>query len=437
MSYRRLTVGGLGGGQYPRSLAAPAAALYQVSMTGHGGYASVGAAFAAWRADQAAGKAGVDATIEILDDGVYEERLHLELRPGEALEIRAADGHRPVLRPVDEDHDRPETLRVVGMRHGGGAAGPPGRRAAPGAARRPAPGSRRAGRTERTERPAPPRAAQDPRVGLRTSPSTGYGSPGTPSSWPGASAPSCSGTAPWCRPPGAGARAARSACGSRPCPARSGSSSRVVGRLQVISPETGFDPVPLTVTDSILDPGRPGQKAIEGAERRPAWVTLSLHRVTVLGGVDVREVDVVADSLVTGRLDSGRRQVGQVRFSYVPEGSRTPRRTSCQPDDVLAAVDDAIARGTVPASERDTLRQQRGRQGHPPLRQRAVRRAGLRPSEHRCAARAGTWRPRRGRARRLPLPVARLPRVPAAVRAARLRADRDWTSTPFSPPRRR
>ncbi len=117
VSYRRLTVGGLGGGQYPRSLAPPAGALYPVSMTGQGGHASVSAAFAAWRSDQAAGKASSHATIEILDDGVYEERLHLELRPGEVLEIRAADGHRPVLRPAGEDDgDRPEALRVVGLR---------------------------------------------------------------------------------------------------------------------------------------------------------------------------------------------------------------------------------------------------------------------------------------------------------------------------------
>lgn len=130
----------------------------------------------------------------------------------------------------------------------------------------------------------------------------------------------------------------------------------VVGRMQVISPETGFDPVPLSVSDSILDPGHASQKAVEGAERRPAWATLSLHRVTVLGSADVREIGVVSDSIVLGRLDSGRRQVGSVRFSSVPEGSHTPRRTSCQPDDVLAQVDEAIARGDIPASERDRLR---------------------------------------------------------------------------------
>jgi hypothetical protein len=130
----------------------------------------------------------------------------------------------------------------------------------------------------------------------------------------------------------------------------------VLGKVQVISPETGFDPVPVTAADSILDPGSPAHRAVEGAEGRPAWTSLSLHRVTVLGGIQVREVGVIADCLLTGRLDSARRQAGQVSFSYVPQDSRTPRRSSCQPDGVLAAVDEAVARGTVPASAGTGLR---------------------------------------------------------------------------------
>ena len=354
VSYRRLTVGALGGGQYRRSLAAPAAALYPVSMTGRGAHRSVGAAFAAWRADQAGGKAGGQATIEILDDGVYEERFRLELRPGEALEVRAADGHRPVLRPVDEDHDRPEPLRVVGVRD---QHEQPGRRQA---------------RARRARGGGTPQAVAD----VAGSADGGGGAPpvaaarGRPPDvtfdglWVAGHAVELAGhlgtvTFRHCSlVPATGSRREGGEVSLRveamPCAVHIEFS--VVGRLEAISPETGLDPVPIAVTDSILDPGRPGQKAVEGAERRPAWVRLSLRRVTVLGGVDVREVDVVADSLVAGRLDSARRQVGQVRFSYVPEGSQTPRRTSCQPDGVLAAVDDAIARGTVPASERGTLR---------------------------------------------------------------------------------
>ena len=363
VSYRRLAVGGLGGGQYPRALAAPAAALYRVSMTGQHAHRSVGAAFAAWRADQAGGKAGARATIEILDDGVYEERLHLELRPGEALEVRAADGHRPVLRPLDEDHDRPEALRVAGIRHdqeqpvrrrargrrvaGGGAAAVGG---AGGSA-----GGPEGGKAE-VPAPAGPAGLPEPPPDVTFD-----------GVWVAGHAVELAGhlgtvtfrhctLVPATADPGREAGEVALRVEAMPCAVRI--EYCVVGRLQVISPETGFDPVPLAVSDTILDPGRSGRRALEGADGRPAWVTLTLRRVTVLGSADVREIDVVADSIVTGRLDSARRQVGSVRFCYVPEGSRTPRRTSCQPDDVLAEVDQAIARGTVPASQRHALRAQ-------------------------------------------------------------------------------
>lgn len=334
VSYRRLTVGGLGGGQYPRALAVTAAARYPVSATGDGGHASIGAAVAAWRSDQARGEADGCATIEITDDGVYEERLRLELRPGEALEIRAADGRRPVIRPVDEDHDRPQALLVTGIRPR--EEQPPSRSRAREAAPPP-------------ERPPvlPPPDVTFDGVWVAGHPVELSGYLGT------ATFRHCT------LVPAAGNRREGADVSLRVEATRGDVRVEfsVIGRIQMISPETGLDPIPVTVTDSILDPGRPGRKAIEGAERRPAWARLSLHRVTVLGEIDVREIGTVADSILTGRLHSGRRQVGSVRFSYLPEGSRTPRRTSCQPDDVLAAVDDAIARGTYPSSERAVLRQ--------------------------------------------------------------------------------
>src|SRR5581483_6373545 len=79
----------------------------------------------------------------------------------------------------------------------------------------------------------------------------------------------------------------------------------VLGRVQVISPEIGYDPVPVTVADSVLDAGGhhgPAPRAVEGAERRPAGARLSLRRVTMLGGADVREAGEITDSILTGRL---------------------------------------------------------------------------------------------------------------------------------------
>ena len=378
VSYRRLTVGGIGGGQYPRSLAAPAAACYRVSMTGHRQHRTVSAALAAWRADQGRGQAGAQATIEILDDGVYEERLNIELRPGEVLEIRSADGHRPVLRPVDADRDRPESLRITGL---------PASKEQPG---RPKAAARRARRGSRPPAAEPARAAGSEGTGRAGSAVQSGGTARTEgaSSRGAAAGASTALSAP--RPPevtfdgiwvaghpveltGRLGRVTFRHCTLVPVaagrrqggevslrvlamPAAVSIEFSVLGRVQVISPETGFDPVPVAVADSILDPGGLAHRAVGGAEGHPAWATLSLRRVTVLGGVDVREVGVIADSLLLGRLGSARRQVGQVSFSYIPEDSRTPRRSSCQPDGVLAAVDRAVARGTVPASQRTALR---------------------------------------------------------------------------------
>jgi hypothetical protein len=94
----------------------------------------------------------------------------------------------------------------------------------------------------------------------------------------------------------------------------------------------------LVVTDSVLDAGGAGT-VVEGTDRRDAFVQLTLRRVTALGAVDVERIATVEDSIVTGPLTSEQRQTGQVLFSWVPPGSRTPRRFGCQPDGVLEQVD--------------------------------------------------------------------------------------------------
>jgi len=70
---------------------------------------------------------------------------------------------------------------------------------------------------------------------------------------------------------------------------------------------------------------------------------LTLEACTVLGKVHARQLDV-SNSLLLAALAGGgdpwpapvwaeRRQVGCMRFSFVPPGSRTPRRFRCAGDD--------------------------------------------------------------------------------------------------------
>jgi hypothetical protein len=134
-----------------------------------------------------------------------------------------------------------------------------------------------------------------------------------------------------------------------PCPITI--SSSVIGRIRVESPETGFEPLRIAASDSVLDASDLREPAVLGTDGRPAWAALSLSRVTVLGGADVHSAGLVEDSIVTGALDCERRQTGSVRFCYLGPGSRTPKRTNCQPEVALARAQSEISRGT-PAGAR-------------------------------------------------------------------------------------
>lgn len=73
-----------------------------------------------------------------------------------------------------------------------------------------------------------------------------------------------------------------------------------------------------------------------------AGPSASFDRVTVLGGIHVREIPLATETLFRHPLAVERRQAGCLRFSYVPNlaGDPTPRRFRCQPDLALENVSD-------------------------------------------------------------------------------------------------
>jgi hypothetical protein len=80
---------------------------------------------------------------------------------------------------------------------------------------------------------------------------------------------------------------------------------------------------------------------------------VAIERTTVFGGTVVRALDA-ANSIFVLPVVAHRRQKGCVRFSYVPAGSRTPRRYRCQPDAAITAAGADAAetsRRIVPAFE--------------------------------------------------------------------------------------
>ena len=255
--------------------------------------------------------------IEITGDGVYREHLDIRLASGEHLEIRAAQGSRPAIIPVETRGGRPERFRVRGAED-------------PGAAH-------------------PPRFTLDGIWVARHSLDL-YGA------FAGVRLRHCT-LIP------AGAPAGRESPEERrlpslvvhglPCPISIASS--VIGRIRVESPEAGNEPLPLSVCDSVLDASGLRERAVCGADERPAWVRLSLSRVTLLGGAEVHSTGVVEDSILTGALDCERRQTGHVRFCYLGPGSRTPKRTSCQPEAAVARAEAEIGRGMPAADDGDRL----------------------------------------------------------------------------------
>jgi hypothetical protein len=97
------------------------------------------------------------------------------------------------------------------------------------------------------------------------------------------------------------------------------------------------------VLDSIVDGGGTSEVAYAAPTGKAAGGELELIGCTVIGKVHARILRLVSNSILAARLGetdtwdhpiaAERRQEGCVRFSYVPPGSRTPRRHECQPED--------------------------------------------------------------------------------------------------------
>ncbi len=88
----------------------------------------------------------------------------------------------------------------------------------------------------------------------------------------------------------------------------------------------------LHLEESVVD--RPGRVAVDGPGSR-----VKADRCTVLGRTVARRLEA-GESIFMETVTVERRQEGCVRSSYVPAGSRTPRRYRCQPDLALKGVDD-------------------------------------------------------------------------------------------------
>jgi hypothetical protein len=92
--------------------------------------------------------------------------------------------------------------------------------------------------------------------------------------------------------------------------------------------------VDASISDSVVD-GQSGLALQAG--------NVSVVRCTVFGTVDVREVGLIENSIVTGAVTSTRTQLGCCRYSYLLRSSVVPQRYRCQPDGAAQAAIDAAA----------------------------------------------------------------------------------------------
>jgi hypothetical protein len=88
----------------------------------------------------------------------------------------------------------------------------------------------------------------------------------------------------------------------------------------------------------------------------------TLMRSTIFGEIHVQQLPLASEVIFTSPVHSQRRQSGCVRFSFVPEGSVTPRRYRCQPDFAIlqrtqqAGQDAALLGLTLSIADRDAIR---------------------------------------------------------------------------------
>jgi hypothetical protein len=122
----------------------------------------------------------------------------------------------------------------------------------------------------------------------------------------------------------------------------------IIGSIYVVADPVRTDPLQISLSDSILDAtgfdceqpscvalAMPGSRL---RNWRMAHAVLNIARCTVFGRIYVHAVEWAENSIFMGPLRVARRQYGCVRFCYLAYGSHTPPCFRCQPDLVEAEV---------------------------------------------------------------------------------------------------
>ena len=318
----------IGGGEYPRVLFDPQPRDIRVPDPAHAGqtllepatpafyrvgrgqtYTRLGDAITAWKADKP-----WDAVIELTDSGVFIEPLVFDLAANTSLTLRAASGARPVIRLLDWQTDLPDSLQInLGL-----------------GSRMTLDGLMVTGRgiqVNGTEQTAPPAAGVPfcpARVRIRHCTLV----PG----W---------GIGPDCSPD----RPAEPSLALTNVEGDVSIEHSILGAILVNANEVAANPVRICIIDSILDATSLSGSALGALDDRSAYAVITVLRSTVFGIIQTLAVELAENSIFNSCVHVVRRQIGCMRYCYVPAGCRTPRRSSCQPDLVVQAVQATTAHG--------------------------------------------------------------------------------------------
>jgi hypothetical protein len=333
----------IGGGEYTRPIEQHEdAVVYRVDCEEEGCYPTIPEALKAWSTAKPR-----HAVVELTRSLVYEKEIEPVVLsvPGQTLQVRAAQGKRPILRLVDRRAGRPDaltfrlakgcTLELDGLMVTGNAVvieeyheRPP----------------KSAGRGSAAAQQAAPAPPQDVPPCL---PDQGEVIIRHTTLVPG-----------WtldihCEPE----RATEPSLVIDRANVRLSIEHSIVGSVMINLDEVKLEPVPVHVADSILDATgvdcqKPECVAISDGELSYAHAVLTIQRSTVIGRVLVHAVELGENTIFYSPLRVARSQYGCLRFSYVTPRSRTPRRVSCQPDLAQHMLTEAADWPSLTAGER-------------------------------------------------------------------------------------
>lgn len=329
----------IGGGEYERSLVQQEAyALYRVGKNGE--FDSIAAAIERWETDVDLPNAMRHAVIEIVDNGVYVEQINITFKKErQSLQIRAANRKRPVIRLLDWQTNKSDSLTVIGYQNNGFTLD----------------GLLVTGRS------------------VQLSGDLTYATLRHTTLVPGWSVESD------CEPhrpaepslevlsPAICVKIEHSIIGSiqiNPVSMETEPEAETDEDLSThaVSPDgdcgnpdenqtTHLEPIRLCISDSIIDGTGRELEAIGAPDCTVAYAQLTILRTTVFGLVQVHAIELGENCIFDGQVTVARRQQGCLRFCYVPPESRTPRRYQCQPDLVKARIEENMKNDKVIDSE--------------------------------------------------------------------------------------